>query len=132
MEDILKLIKERKSLRISFDTRRKVAKGDLKKILEAARWAPTAHNMQNFEIVVVDDKKLLETIGKIQSPINESFVRENYKQLSFSEAELRRKKVGILGTMFPAAWRNPDFSLAKIEKKLCRRYAGLIRPALCC
>ena len=117
MQNILKLIKARKSLRISFDTKRPVAREDVRQILEAGRWAPTAHNMQNFAIVVVDDKKVLEAIGKIKSPISETFVRENYKQLSFSEAELRRKKVGILGAMFPPAWRNPDFKLAKADKK---------------
>jgi nitroreductase len=70
-------------------------------ILEAARWAPTAHNMQNFEIIVVDDKTQLEKLGKIKSRISEDFLRENYQQLSFSEEELLKKKVGILGTMFP-------------------------------
>ena len=117
MQDVLKLIRKRKSLRISFDTKRPVAKEDLRQILEAGRWAPTAHNMQNFEIVVVDDKKLLEAIGKIKSPVSETFIRENYKQLSFSEEELRRKKVGILGTLFPPAWRKPDFKLDKADKK---------------
>jgi nitroreductase/FMN reductase (NADPH) len=28
----------------------------LDKILEAARWSPTPHNMQNFEIVIIDDR----------------------------------------------------------------------------
>ena len=117
MPDVLKLIQERKSLRISFDTKRPVAKEDLQQILEAGRWAPTAHNMQNFDIVAVDDKEILEAIGKIKSPVSETFVRENYKQLSFSEKELLKKKVGILGAMFPPAWRNPDFKLDKADKK---------------
>lgn len=39
-------------------------------------------------------------------------MRENYEQLSFSEEELLEKKVGILGTMFPPAWRDP----AKMEE----------------
>ena len=68
----------------------------MEKILEAARWAPAAHNMQNFEIVVVDDKKSLAAISGIKRSPNLTFIRENYQQLSFSEDELRRKKVGIL------------------------------------
>ena len=79
----------------------------LKQILEAARWTPTAHNMQNFEIVVVDDRKLLDAIANIRGETSEAFVRENYEQLSFSEEELRRKKVGLLGLMFPPSWRTP-------------------------
>jgi len=105
--EVLKLIQERQSARGPYDSKRPVAQEDLKQILEAGRWSPTAHNMQNFEIVVVDDKKLLEAIGGIRYPVSETFIRENYEQLSFSEEELLRKKVGILGTMFPPSWRTP-------------------------
>jgi nitroreductase len=92
MQDILKLIQERHSARAPFDPQRPVATQDLRQILEAARWSPTAHNMQNFEIVVVDDTKILETLGEIESHISEEFIQENYQQLSFSEEELRQKK----------------------------------------
>ena len=125
MQEILKLITERKSLRVPFDTERPIAGKDLQQILEAARWAPTAHNMQNFEIIVVDDKKILEAIGKINRPISEVFIRENYPQLSFSEEELLKKKVGILGTMFPLSWRTPDFKLDNYDEK---EIASMQRP----
>jgi nitroreductase len=108
MQDILKLIHERHSTRAPFDPQRPVAKEDLHKILEAARWAPTAHNMQNYCVVVVDDARRIEELGAIASHISEEFIRENYEQLSFSEEELREKKVGILGTMFPPTWLNPS------------------------
>jgi nitroreductase len=85
---------------------------DLAQIIEAARWAPTAHNMQNFEIVVVDDKQVLDRIGNIKSRVSEAFIRENYEQLSFSEEELLQKKVGILAASFPPDWRDP----AKLDK----------------
>lgn len=107
MTNILKLIEERHSSRVPFDRERSVAKQDVRQILDAGRWAPTAHNMQNFEILVIDDKKLLETIGNIKSPISEAFIRENYQQLSFSEKELLQKKVGLLATMFPPSWIDP-------------------------
>lgn len=107
MCDILKIIEDRHSARIPFNLNRPVPKQDLLKILEAARWAPTAHNMQNFEIIVVDDKGQLEKLGNIESRISEDFLRENYQQLSFSEEELARKKTGILGTSFPQSWVTP-------------------------
>jgi len=56
MSDILKIIQERQSDRVPFNPSHPIAKEDLKQILEAARWTPTAHNMQNFDIVVVDEK----------------------------------------------------------------------------
>ena len=117
MNDILKLIEGRRSLRVPFDTERPVVKEDLQQILEAARWTPTAHNMQNFEIIVVDDKHKLESIINIKRPISETFIRENYPLLSFSEEELLKRKVGILGNMFPVSWRTPDFKLEDLDEK---------------
>ena len=107
MSEILKIIQERHSSRVPFDMDHQPSKQDLMQILEAARFAPTAHNMQNFEIIVVDDKKKLEELGDIKSRISEDFLRENYQQLSLSEEELLQKKVGILGAMFPPSWRTP-------------------------
>ena len=105
MPDILTLIQARRSVRAPFDPNRPIAAPDVQQILEAARWTPTAHNMQNFDILVIDDKDVLAKLGKIKSPPSEVFIRENFDQLSFSEEELLRKKVGIMGAMFPPAWR---------------------------
>lgn len=112
MADVLKTIQQRRSMRVPFDPNRPVSKENLRQILEAMRWAPTAHNMQNFEVLVVDDKEVLEKIGNIRSRVSEAFIRENYEQLAFSEEELLQKKVGILGTNFPPDWRDP----AKLDK----------------
>jgi nitroreductase len=111
VQEILKVIRERQSSRFPFDTQKPLTKRELKQILEAARWAPTAHNMQNYFIIVVDDKKLLKTIANIKSPVSEAFVRENYRMLSFSDEELKRKKVGIDGRVFPPEMRSPNISL---------------------
>jgi len=109
MESLLKLIKERQSSRTPYDTDKKVNKEDIIKILEAAKWAPTAHNMQNFEVLVVDDKSKLDEVRKIEFQGSETFIRENYQQLSFSEDGLRHRKTGVLGTMFPKSWLHPVF-----------------------
>jgi len=101
-------MRARQSVRTPFDPHHSIAIEDMKQILEAARWAPTPHNMQNFEIVVVDNKDVLEKLGIIESRVTVDFLRENYEQLSFSKKELSRKKVGILGTTFPSSFRNPS------------------------
>lgn len=108
MNELLKIIQHRQSARTPFNIDKPVKKQDLQKILEAARWAPTAHNMQNFEIMVVDDKNLLDKIRNIKFSTSFDFIKENYQQMSFSKEELKRKKVGVLGTMFPLSWRNPN------------------------
>ncbi len=107
MSSFLDTVKNRHSARVPFEANRPVPKEQLKQILEAAQWTPTAHNMQNFQIVVVDDPKVLAEVAKIKSRISEEFLRENYAQLSFSREELEKKKVGILASGFPPDWVDP-------------------------
>jgi nitroreductase len=107
MSEILKIIKERHSMCVPFDPNRPISKENLRQLLEAARWAPTGHNMQNYEIIVIDDKAVLEKIGNIKTRVLEEFLRDNYTQLSFSEEGLERKKVGILAAGFPPDWVDP-------------------------
>jgi len=114
MAELMQLIEERRSSRGLFDSRRPVPAESLQFVLAAARWAPTAHNMQNFEFVVVDDQALLQAIAKIKRPVSKVFIRENYRHLAFSEDELHRKKVGILASRFPAAWLTPQAKLGKV------------------
>jgi nitroreductase len=91
----------RHSARVAFDPERALPAGHLRQVLEAARWAPTDHNMQNYEIVVIDDPERIERIGAIRAEPSPEFISENFEQLSFSEDELRRKKTGILASDFP-------------------------------
>ncbi len=115
MADILKLIQGRQSARGPFDPKRPVAAADLRSIIEAGRWAPTAHNMQNFEIIAVDDPKMLEALTRLKNPLSMDFIRENRAQLSFTEEELKRKKVGVLATRFPPAWSDPKATAAELD-----------------
>ena len=96
----------RQSARGQFDVHLQVKREAIGQILEAARWAPTAHNMQNYEIIVVDDKSVLRKLGDLTAPVSKAFIRENHALLSFSAEELKRRKVGILGTWFPRFMRD--------------------------
>lgn len=116
MNEVHRTIQERQSARVPFDPNQKVSKENLQQILDASRWAPTAHNMQNFAIVVVDDSEVLEIIGNVKSRISEEFLRENYEQLSFSKEELLEKKTGILGAMFPPSWVDPS-KMAEVARE---------------
>ena len=40
-------------------TEKKVSEADLGKILEAARWAPSANNIQPWHFIVVEDKETI-------------------------------------------------------------------------
>lgn len=113
MSDVLGVIEARHSARVPFDQDRSIAREHLLQVLEAARWAPTAHNMQNFQIVVIDDRKLLDTIAAIEFRVSPVFVRENVAHLSFSQEELGGKKVGLLGTTLPRWMRDPAQTLGE-------------------
>jgi nitroreductase len=136
METLISLMRHRQSSRTPFDPERPVAKKDMLQILEAGSWAPTAHNMQNFEAIVVEDKDLLKRISEIDFPASETFIQENYLQLSFSEDELKRKKTGVMGTMFPKSWLHPGLIVEhsrenEVEYPLLERHHQLLScPAL--
>jgi len=110
--DLAEIIRSRHSERSAYDPGRRLPDADLRAIVEAARWAPTAHNMQNFEIIVVDDPAVLAEIGRVRGGASAEFIRENYAQLSFSEDELIAKGTGLLATMFPPSWREPEAQAA--------------------
>jgi len=105
---LLTLIQKRHSTRGPFNPDRAVTTQQVKLILEAARWAPTPDNMQNFAIVVVDEKDPLEAIGKIPAEMSETYLRETYDHISFSEKELSHKKTGTLASIYPRAWTDPE------------------------
>ena len=119
MNEIMTVIKARHTDRSPY-AKRRVTDAALGILLEAARWAPTAHNMQNFEILVVDDPATLVSLGSVRREVSEAFLRENYRQLSFSEEELRRKKTGVLARTFPPSWQRPDADAASLEPSFLR------------
>jgi nitroreductase len=65
MEDLLKLIRERRSIR-KF-TPQRVSIQEIEELLEAARWAPSGSNAQPWQFVIVIDRGAIEAI-KMVSP----------------------------------------------------------------
>jgi len=65
--DVLQAIVERRSIR-QF-THEPIAKETLEKILDAARWAPTASNQQRWRFVVVTSPSVKELIKKFSPGI---------------------------------------------------------------
>jgi nitroreductase len=59
-DQVLELMRSRRSKRLFKD--KPVEKAVLEKVLEAARFAPSQHNDQSTEFIVVQDKKIIEEI----------------------------------------------------------------------
>ena len=71
--DVFEAIKTRRSIRAF--TKQDVSKEDVRKLLDAARWAPSAGNIQPWEFIVVRDletKKELSTAALDQTFIEEA------------------------------------------------------------
>jgi nitroreductase len=121
MRDLLDIMWQRHTCRAAFDPQREIRESDMQCILDAARWAPTAHNMQNFEIIAVDDKQCLAAISAIQLPPAETFTGESYHQLSMQEAETLQSKTGLSAIMLPESWQEAE---AAQEDSASLRYVG--------
>ena len=59
---VLSLIKTRRSVRKYRD--QPISESDLKKILEAGRWAPSGANLQPWRFIVIQNKVLIKKIGE--------------------------------------------------------------------
>jgi nitroreductase len=62
-ETVLSLIKTRRSIRKYKG--QPISDSDLKKILEAGRWAPSGANLQPWRFIVVQNKVLIKQISKV-------------------------------------------------------------------
>jgi nitroreductase len=61
--DTIKVLKNRRSVRLFLD--KPIAKADLESLIDVARFAPTARNVQPWEFVIVTDKKVLTKIANL-------------------------------------------------------------------
>jgi nitroreductase len=70
--DVFEAIKERRSIRVYTDE--KVSEEDVERLIDAARWAPSAGNTQPCELVVVKDA---ETKRKLSdAALNQTFIEK--------------------------------------------------------
>jgi nitroreductase len=74
---VREVIRMRHSEPVPFDPQRPLAEAHLGAILEAAHCARTAHNMRNFEIIIVDHPTMLAALGRARGGTSEEFIREN-------------------------------------------------------
>ena len=62
MDNFLRILKIRRSIRVFGNS--SISKKQLEKIVDTARFAPTARNLQPWEFVVVTDKIKLAQLAK--------------------------------------------------------------------
>jgi len=70
--DVLKAIKSRRSVRAFTDE--PVTEKEIEKLIEAARWAPSAGNMQSWEFIIVRDPKIKQ--GLCKAALDQEFIKK--------------------------------------------------------
>lgn len=70
--DLFKAIKQRRSVRAY--TREDVSEEEVKKLIEAARWAPSAGNIQPWRFVIVRDAEVKRKLA--EAALNQTFIEE--------------------------------------------------------
>lgn len=71
--EVFEAIKKRRSIR-KFDPTKEVTDEQIEKLLEAARWAPSAGNLQSWFFVVVQDQKTKEQL--VEAARGQDFVAQ--------------------------------------------------------
>lgn len=71
--EVLEAIKKRRSIR-SFNPHKEVTEEQIEKLLEAARWAPSAGNLQSWFFVVVKDQEIKTQLA--EAAYGQDFVAE--------------------------------------------------------
>jgi len=119
----LELLRSRRSVRVFSD--KPVLREELERVLEAARVAPTAHNLQEVQYVVVQNRATLDVINKIvvryfstvAKQLRNPLLRRLYR-LAMTKTELD----GIIHML-------PDFDI--IAEKYAAGYDPILRHAPC-
>lgn len=63
--DLLECLFTRRSIR-QYDSEKKVSKEEIEEILRAASYAPSAHNKQPWEFLIIEDKEVMAGLRTIQ------------------------------------------------------------------
>ena len=98
--DFQELVKFRRSSRWLFSTKKQISDEDLKNILESARYAPSPHNRQPFDIIVVKDRNVIKQISEVGIRLNKKEI-DGHIFWTKSKKELESEGVGVQVDVVP-------------------------------
>jgi nitroreductase len=123
--EVIKAIKDRHTYRGMFQDR-KVDKATLLQLIEAARWAPSGHNSQPWNFLVIDDKKMIrelvaiatDNFNKVQKTRKDvkKLVQLWWQWLRWSEEELEAVGDGMYMHEVPQALWEEMIKTRSIEE----------------
>ena len=139
--ELMKAIRGRHTYRGSF-LEKEIDRNVLMKVLDAARWAPSGHNSQPWEFIVVSDKKKIDELTAAAAKLFVEFqkTRRDFKKqvqiwrrwLRWSEEELTTIGDGLyVRGMVQASWDETAKidSEVEIRARFGKLFAGQRAPA---
>ncbi len=106
-ESFLELVKQRRSIR-SFKPE-PISDGDVDKIIEAARWAPSGANLQPWEFIVVKKPELRDRIVQFY---------QQYREMTY-QMELTREPEFRYPSVAEPPTNTPGFAAAPVFIIVC-------------
>jgi nitroreductase len=136
--DALQAIKERSMYRGTFQ-KRNVEKATILKLIEAARWAPSGHNSQPWEFIVIDDSTIIHELVALSTDIyieNQKTRMDLKEQMPiwwgwfrWTDEELETKGDGMyLHQMSRAVWE--DMRKTESMEELRMKYMEVVSPEM--
>jgi len=122
-EQTMELLRSRRSVRVFSD--KPVQREELVEILEAARMAPTAHNLQDVHYVVVQERATLDAITKIVVRYFSAIAKQLRNPLSRRLYRLALTKTELNGIIAML----PDFDI--LAEKYAAGHDPILRGAPC-
>jgi len=139
--ELMEAIKGRSMYRGAFQERR-VEELILRQILEAAIWAPSGHNSQPWEVIVLDDPHIIERIAVLSGEAFDEFLKKSkdlkawvrnwMRWLRWSQEDLDEAGDGIyLSRMSETAWKQMSTleSLEDLRAKLKEIFPVGLKPS---
>jgi nitroreductase len=140
--DALEAIKERYMHRGIFQEK-KVEKATIIQLIEAARWAPSGHNSQPWEFIVIDDSKIIYELAALSAEIYieiqktsldlRELVQTWWRWLRWSNEELETAGDGMYMREMPRAlWKEmiKTESIEELRKKVMAVLSPKMRASL--
>ncbi len=138
---IMEAIKSRYMYRGIFQDR-KVEEDIVMQLIEAARWAPSGHNSQPWEFIIIDDRRTIMNIAEISlATFNrvqkeradlKDWVKHWLRWLRWSDKELEEAGDGVYMHRMPrSAWEDmgDTGSLEQLRAKLLEIFPAYSRPS---
>ena len=113
-EKLIRGMKNRRSYKLDFENK-KVNRNIIEECIEIARWAPNAHNRQQWRYIIIENNELrIKLINKMNRKLRNDLEKDGKSQ-EFIEAKIKKTKVNFVNA--------PILMLLCLDKRELEKYS---------